>query len=111
MTCNIYDQKPELQMELCDLQCDSELKVSNLKGIEFWKSLASNKYPLLHNKILSLYSMFGSTYVCESAFSNLKLIKNNYRSRITNEHLEALLKLSTTRLDISLDNLLKGQWK
>lgn len=111
MTCVIYDQKPELHMELCALQCDSELKLSNLKGIDFWKDLKINKYPLLKKTILSLYSMFGSTFICESAFSKLKLIKNKHRSRISNENLEALLKLSTTDVDINIDNLLEGSWR
>ena len=79
--------------------------------IDFWKSLNSKKYPTLKKEILSLYSMFGSTYICESAFSNLKLIKHKHRNRLSNEHLEALLKLSTNDVDINIDSLLEGSWK
>lgn len=106
MTCSIFDQAPEFQMELCDLQCDINLKINTLTGIEFWKNVDFDKYPLLHNEIQRTYSMFGSTYICESAFSTLKLIKIRNRSRLTNFHLEALLKLSLTNLNINIDNLL-----
>lgn len=109
MTCSISDQKQDLQFELCDLQCDPQLKMSGLEGVDFWKSVNGDMYPLLKKEILRLYSMFGSTYTCESAFSNLKFIKNKHRNRLSNEHLEALLKLTTTDIQINVDKLLENE--
>jgi len=108
MKCQIIAQHPEFQMELCTLQCDTELQLLNSSGIEFWESVKKEKYPLLHKQILKLFSMFGSTYICESAFSSLKHIKNNHRNRISNEHLEAVLRLSKTNININIDNIIKS---
>ena len=36
----------------------------------------------------SLTALFGSTYLCESAFSHVTIIKSKYRSTITDDHLE-----------------------
>lgn len=34
--------------------------------------------------------------VCESAFSHMKIIKSKYRSTMTDDHLEACLRLATS---------------
>ncbi|KAL7882845.1 hypothetical protein SRHO_G00005030 [Serrasalmus rhombeus] len=39
--------------------------------------------------------LFGSTYLCEKLFSTLNFNKSKYRSRLTDEHLQALLRVST----------------
>ena len=38
-------------------------------------------------------AMFGSTYVCEQFFSSMKIKKSVLRSRLTDEHLQATLRL------------------
>ena len=48
---------------------DISLPLAN--GIEFWKKVDEKMYPKTRNEILKLYSMFGSTYICESSFSFL----------------------------------------
>lgn len=68
MTCNILEQNPELQLELCDLISDFKLKSCYLKGIDLLKAEGAKKYPSLPSSILRIYSMFGSTYICESSF-------------------------------------------
>src|SRR4029434_1776034 len=45
----------------------------------------------LHNK-----SVHTSTYSCESAFSTMNMVKNQYRSTLTNEHLHQCLRLAST---------------
>lgn len=97
--CKIEEQSLELQMELCDLQTDIFLKNLETNGIEFWKKVSPTKYPKLHNVMLKTCSMFGSTYVCESAFSIMKNIKNEHRTRLTDNHLENLLRLALTEYD------------
>ena len=45
---------------------------------------------------MCLTALFGSTYLCESAFFRVKIIKSKYNSTITDNHLKACLKLATS---------------
>lgn len=94
-------------MELCDLQNDLSLK--NLKqsgGIDFWKHESDEKYPKLHNTIVRCFSVYCSTYICESTFSHMKFIKSNQRNRLSDIHLEGLLRIATTSsIPINFDTL------
>ena len=46
--------------------------------------------------------MFGSTYVCGSVFSKMKLIKNYNRSRLTDSCLLRHLRAATTQLYVDI---------
>ena len=85
-----------LQMELIDLQSDSILK-EKFKEVnaltfytQYFKSL--DNYPKLKKHAARILCMFGSTYLCEQMFSVMKINKNKHRTRLTNEHLQSILK-------------------
>uniref|UniRef100_A0AAQ4S2T7 HAT C-terminal dimerisation domain-containing protein n=1 Tax=Gasterosteus aculeatus aculeatus TaxID=481459 RepID=A0AAQ4S2T7_GASAC len=80
--------------EIFTLQADIELK-SRAHG-QFWNLLAEEKYPNMRKCATSLTAFFGSTYLCESAFSHMKIIKSKYRSTVTDEHLEMCLRLAVS---------------
>lgn len=106
--CRIENQPIELQMELCELQTDLELiSSSHTNGIHFWKTCSAFKYPKLTESMLRFLSMFGSTYSCEQNFSTMNIIKNKYRSRLTEVNLETLLRISTTNIEIDFDLLVQ----
>ena len=77
MDNNVETQLPEFQLELCELQCDPFL-LSRKNEIQerFWKLVSKDKFPELKNFALKMHSMFGSTYVCESTFSTMQLVKS-----------------------------------
>ncbi|KAM9299122.1 zinc finger BED domain-containing protein 5-like [Gastrophryne carolinensis] len=88
-----------LQMELIDLQEDVALKAQlhDCDPVTFWPQLVSSeKYPLLQKIAIHVLTMFGSTYTCESAFSTMNLVKNRYRTRITDEHLHQSVRMAVT---------------
>ncbi|XP_061765907.1 general transcription factor II-I repeat domain-containing protein 2-like [Nerophis ophidion] len=86
-----------LQTELIDLQESVALKEAQCEAITFWSKLViPSKFPLLHKMACHILTMFGSTYSCESAFSTMNIVKNKYRSRLTNEHLDQCLRLAIT---------------
>lgn len=68
------DQKPELQIGLCDLQTDPETQILEWTKIDFWKTIL-RKYRLIIDDFFRLSSMFSSTCICENVFSKIKLIK------------------------------------
>ncbi|KAL7402366.1 hypothetical protein ABVT39_013901 [Epinephelus coioides] len=78
--------------EILTLQVDIQLK-ARAHG-QFWNLLTEDKYPNIRKCATFLTALFGSTYLCESAFSHMKIIKSKYRSTMTDEHLEVCLRLA-----------------
>lgn len=103
--CTIANQPTDFQLELCDLQTDIILKNSKETGMDFWKLVSPSRFPNLVEAIIKQYSLFSSTYTCESTFSHMTMIKNQYRNRLSDEQLENLLRLSTTAIEIDFDIL------
>ena len=71
----------------------------------FGKPLPVEKYPILRDFALKMLSMFGTTYICECTFSNLKHIKSKERNRLTDETLGHLLRVSTTDIEVDFTKL------
>ena len=84
----------DLQMELVKIKNDEQL-VQKYKDeenlLETWKSAI--KYPMLRELAIETLALFGSTYVCKSAFSKIKYLKNEYRTRLLDSNLESELRL------------------
>ncbi|UYV84568.1 EPM2AIP1, partial [Cordylochernes scorpioides] len=64
---------PELQMEMIDLQCSDIIKnkYENSSLLEFYKSLPLTQFDNLHKFARGLFSVFGTTYLCEKTFSKM----------------------------------------
>lgn len=82
-----------VDMEILDLQNDLELKARSRES-DFWGLVSREKFPLLTACALKVSAYFGSTYLCEMAFSQMKIIKSKYRSRLTDRHLTDCLRLA-----------------
>uniref|UniRef100_A0A3B3Y521 SPIN-DOC-like zinc-finger domain-containing protein n=1 Tax=Poecilia mexicana TaxID=48701 RepID=A0A3B3Y521_9TELE len=64
--------------------------------VKTWNALPVT-YDTLKRVSIAVLTMFGSTYSCEQSFSHLKNIKSNLRSRLTDESLNACMKLNLTK--------------
>lgn len=64
--------------------------------LKTWNALPVT-YHTLRRVSIAVLTMFGSTYSCEQSFSHLKNIKSNLRSRLTDESLNACVKLNLTK--------------
>ena len=97
------------QLELLDMQSDIELRQAfNSDGLlSFWRRVPDGKYPNLIANALKQTSLFGSTYVCEALFSKMVRIKNQYRNRLTDDHLKQLLRPASSMMNRALAHLLK----
>lgn len=108
MEVDVEAQLPELQLELCELQSDPMLQAKKNENQEsFWKMVCNERFPKLRDFALKLYSMFGSTYICECTFSTMKQIKSKTRNKMENETLDACLRLATTNIGIDMEALVK----
>ena len=77
------DVVEEVQEEFLELKFNSTAKdeFNNLDLETFWIKYHS-VYPLISHQALRVLTMFGSTYLCETAFSTLTAIKSKYRNRL-----------------------------
>lgn len=106
LSCKIHLQPLCYQLELCELQTDPILKNRDVSGMDFWKLVPIKKYPILRDNMLRVYSMFGSTYLCESTFSIMNHVKSKNRNRLTDENLQSLLRISTTNMPIEINEVI-----
>ncbi|UYV72726.1 EPM2AIP1 [Cordylochernes scorpioides] len=102
---------PELQMEMIDLQCSDIIKnkYENSSLLEFYMSLPLTQFDNLHKISCGLFSVFGTTYLCEKTFSKMKYTKNVYRSKLTDEHLKSLLIIGTSKISPQLQTIVGGK--
>jgi len=63
------------------------------------------KNTTLQDFSLEILSLNGSTFICESAFSTMNLIKSKSRNRIHDSSLESCIRLATTGCSIDIDKL------
>ena len=106
MDVDVETQLSAFQLELCELQCDPFLlSRKNETQKRFWKLVSKDKFSKLKDFALKMHSMFRSTYVCESAFSTMKLVKSRNKNRMVNQTLDNCLRLSTTSIDIDIETI------
>ncbi|KAF7689934.1 General transcription factor II-I repeat domain-containing protein 2A [Cucumispora dikerogammari] len=95
-----YLTQENLQLELVDLQADNILKerfkTANL--LEFYDSLSEAAFPNLKDLTSKMLTVFGSTYICEQAFSTLKINKSKNRTSLTDCNLKAIMRITTSKM-------------
>ena len=84
--------KSTTELEILTLRADVFLK-ARVSEEDFWKYVSQENYKNLKKCGEYLHSCFGSTYLCESAFSVMNFIKTKNRSSITDSHLHDSLAL------------------
>uniref|UniRef100_A0A8C2CWB9 HAT C-terminal dimerisation domain-containing protein n=1 Tax=Cyprinus carpio TaxID=7962 RepID=A0A8C2CWB9_CYPCA len=70
-------------------------------------NLLCNTYPALIHCAVKILTCFGSTYLCESAFSAMGIIKSKKRSLLTDRHLTDCLRAATSEQQPDLKLLVK----
>ena len=61
--------------------------------------------PLVWTIGITLAEFFGSAYLCEEDFCQMKIIKSRYRNRLTNKHLQYWLRLYLSNYKPSFSKL------
>jgi hypothetical protein len=94
------------EMEVIEFQNDLALKslVSSTKCI--WPIVSKDKYSVLCRVALKVKALFSSTYLCESSFSNMKFIKNKYRNRLTDEHLDNCIRMAVSNYTANIKKII-----
>jgi len=109
----VVDNSPErLQMELIDLQSSADYKSLYTRSgnlSEFYRQISGDSFPELRKHASKFLSLFGSSYICEQTFSLMNLTKSKLRTRLTDDNLEAVLRLATTNLAPNIEKLVANR--
>ncbi|XP_069486307.1 general transcription factor II-I repeat domain-containing protein 2-like [Ambystoma mexicanum] len=84
-----------MEMEIVSLQGDILLK-SRQSHTNFWSLVDHKEHSNICTAALKVTSLFGSTYLCESAFSDMNFIKSKFRTRLTDEHLSDSIQVAVS---------------
>lgn len=87
----------EEEEQLIELSCDSNLKLQYAtdKLFEFWSSV-SQEYHAIRTAALKVLLPFATSYLCETGFSAVAVIKNKYRSKID---IEKEMRVAISKLE------------
>ncbi|PNF40384.1 hypothetical protein B7P43_G01590, partial [Cryptotermes secundus] len=109
--CDAADVPSQIQMEIIELQENYHIKDKYKEGnlIEFYKFLNSEQFPNLKKFACKFISIFGTTYLCEQTFSQMKYIKSKYRANLSYEHLKSLLVISVSKFEPQFNQILRMQ--
>ena len=95
------------QIELLDLSEDTvsrhTLSQPSVDLVAFWRGAL--QYPIFRQHARRVLTCFGSTYICESAFSHMTYIKNYHRTLLTDAHLQDKIRIKTTHFVPNLNAL------
>ena len=83
----------DLEMEILSLQNDIQLK-SHKSVADFCKIVDAKKYPNINTGAMKCATLFDSTYLCESAFSDMNFIQSNLRTCLTDAHLDDCIRVN-----------------
>ncbi|CAK6973260.1 EPM2A-interacting protein 1-like [Scomber scombrus] len=97
-SCVPEEEPAEMQLELIDLQESSEARAAyrDKNLIKFYKGRSPSTYPSLRQHAIRMVSLFGNTYICEKTFSTMAINKSKLKSRLTDGHLHAVLRIAMT---------------
>ncbi|KAF7246160.1 General transcription factor II-I repeat domain-containing protein 2B [Varanus komodoensis] len=110
-SCSVNTAASDVQLELIDLQSD-KLLAEHFKSVSlltFYSSLKEESFPNLRRHAQKMLVLFGSTYICEQTFSVMKFNKSRYRSSLSDNHLSAVLRISTTDIQPDFSALVEAQ--
>ena len=103
---NVNRVAVHLQMELIDLQCNTDLKTkfTEVARVKFCQQYVPvDQVPGLMRHARMIIALFRSTYLCEQ----LKWFLNNTRNKIIDAHLKGTLRLASTHLQPDIQGLVK----
>ncbi|KAK3507157.1 hypothetical protein QTP70_009290 [Hemibagrus guttatus] len=109
-TVNASDLPANIQLEIIDLQCDSDLKGKfATAGLDTFYQHLLPGYPNLTALAAKVLCMFGTTYLCEQVFSVMSINKTKLRSRFTHKHLNDIKLAATQDVTPDIDALVKAK--
>lgn len=113
---NPFNFQPELapmsvRVELTNLQADTDLwNEYTVKTLaQFYAGLSAESYPIIKGVACKVASLFDSNRICKKAFAYLTRHQHMLSRPLSDEHLQALLRIATTEMEPDWDDLVRGR--
>jgi len=105
------DRPVDLQLEIIDLQCGSDVKTKFvLASLDTFYQYLIPGYTKVTALAAKVLPMFGTTYLCEQVFSVMNINKTKLRSRLIHAHLNDILTVAAAQdLTPDIDTLVKAK--
>ena len=105
------DVPAHLQLELIELQCDTECRsrYQQLPLVNFYQQLDKDRFQEIRTFAKKMLSLFGSIYLCEKTFSVMNMNKNRVRTILSDSHLPDILCIKTAAFEPDLPHLLQSR--
>jgi hypothetical protein len=85
--------------------------IIDFKHLEDDSDVELFNFPVLRLATAKALSIFVTTYRCEQSFSAMKQIKNDHRTRLTNDNLDALMRCSQATASPNIKQVMGGAMK
>ena len=85
----------QVEIQTITLQNDLHLRAYQAAS-NFWCLVNTERYSGVYTAAMKVATLFGSTNLCESAFSDMNLIKNKHRTHLTDAHLQDSLRVAVS---------------
>jgi hypothetical protein len=104
---DINEVLAQMRMEVIELRSNDSLKDAFSEGnlLQFYAGLPILNFPAIKTFAKKMITAFDSTYIREQAFSVMNYGKNKYCSRLANEHLYAMLRISSSSFEADIHKL------
>jgi hypothetical protein len=107
---DVEDAHGIMPIKLNDTQYNTDLeeKYKNVGLLDFYsKYIEKETFPAILSHAIFMMSLFGSTYVCEQLFFQIKNVKSKVRTRMTEVHLENSLRIASSHIKTDIDKSAK----
>ena len=93
------------------MQANGLLKEKHREGklLEFYRCLPNDEFLKLKKFASGMAILFRTTYVCEQTFSKMKNVKSEHRTRLTDEHLKAILLVQCSNTKTNIEDIMKNK--
>ena len=74
-----------------------------MKKLKFYNEyIHEDKFPILKQMAMRIATAIGTTYLCESFFSKLKIVKSKNRNKLTDENMTNQLRCAVSKLPVDI---------
>jgi len=103
---SVFDlESSALEDEILTLRSEPDQHLLKLDNMQWSGNYGGGEASQSQKNTLNLTALFGSTYLCKSAFSHLKMIKTRYKLAETDSHLAACLRHATGGYTLGYEKL------
>ncbi len=105
---NVHPKNNLQKYSLSSSTCKRALRRAQHFETRISSSYTEDFLPRFTQHVMRMASLFGSTYICEKS-STMAINKSKLRSRLTDVHLQSVLRISTTGMEPDMKKIVASR--